>query len=324
MIKLAKKVGSKGIPNMERPNDHVVESIKNYASLNHSPYFALMITGPWGVGKTHLVKSTFNKLNNINYSYISLYGISSNDDIDIAILQSLNPILSSSTAKAVGRVGKAALKYLRIDGVVKPGDFVKPNQEYIYIFDDLERCSMPPEAALGYINEFVEHDGCKVIIIANEEELPDRDSFKDTKEKLIGRTIEVQPDTEHLVENLISQIRNQRTKSLLDESRKIICTIFSEANTKSFRVLQQAIWDFENLADLLDKNHFENRDGITATLRLFLAMALEFKSGELSKQDIIDRPSSMLRAFKRDQPPKNHHSSPHKKDSRNLISSIQY
>jgi len=288
---------------MERPNDHVVESIKNYASLNHSPYFALMITGPWGVGKTHLVKSTFNKLNNINYSYISLYGISSNDDIDIAILQSLNPILSSSTAKAVGRVGKAALKYLRIDGVVKPGDFVKPNQEYIYIFDDLERCSMPPEAALGYINEFVEHDGCKVIIIANEEELPDRDSFKDTKEKLIGRTIEVQPDTEHLVENLISQIRNQRTKSLLDESRKIICTIFSEANTKSFRVLQQAIWDFENLADLLDKNHFENRDGITATLRLFLAMALEFKSGELSKQDIIDRPSSMLRAFKRDQPP---------------------
>lgn len=39
------------------------------------------------------------------------------------------------------------------------------------IFDDLERCSIVIPNILGYINQFVENNGLKVIVIANEDEI---------------------------------------------------------------------------------------------------------------------------------------------------------
>ena len=41
----------------------------------------------------------------------------------------------------------------------------------ILIFDDLERCKIPINDLLGYINQFVEHLNLKVIIVANEKEI---------------------------------------------------------------------------------------------------------------------------------------------------------
>ena len=41
----------------------------------------------------------------------------------------------------------------------------------ILVFDDLERCDCPLNEVLGYINTFVEQEGIKVILIANEKEI---------------------------------------------------------------------------------------------------------------------------------------------------------
>lgn len=49
-------------------------------------------------------------------------------------------------------------------------DFLSLNKN-IFIFDDLERCACPPNEILGYINGLVEHEGAKVILIANEREI---------------------------------------------------------------------------------------------------------------------------------------------------------
>jgi hypothetical protein len=38
----------------------------------------------------------------------------------------------------------------------------------IIIFDDLERCKLKISELFGYINEFVEHYGCKVILLSEE------------------------------------------------------------------------------------------------------------------------------------------------------------
>lgn len=42
---------------------------------------------------------------------------------------------------------------------------------WIICFDDLERCSLPVNEILGFINRLVEHNHCKVIILANEKEI---------------------------------------------------------------------------------------------------------------------------------------------------------
>ena len=49
-------------------------------------------------------------------------------------------------------------------------EFFHP-EKYILVFDDLERCNMDINRVLGYINRFVEHDGAKVIIIADQEKI---------------------------------------------------------------------------------------------------------------------------------------------------------
>lgn len=43
--------------------------------------------------------------------------------------------------------------------------------KYIFVIDDLERCSIPIEEVMGYLNDFVEHKNVKCIIVVNEEEI---------------------------------------------------------------------------------------------------------------------------------------------------------
>ena len=42
---------------------------------------------------------------------------------------------------------------------------------YIFVFDDLERCDCPINEVFGLINGLVEHEGTKVILVANEKEI---------------------------------------------------------------------------------------------------------------------------------------------------------
>ena len=55
---------------------------------------------------------------------------------------------------------------------------------------------MSNDDILGYINQFVEHDGYRVIVLANEEaKTLGRDSgFAAIKEKVIGRTFQIRPN----------------------------------------------------------------------------------------------------------------------------------
>lgn len=276
-------------------NLHIVDYIHYYIDLKHAPFYAIMVSGPWGTGKTHLVKKTLKDLlGNNQYIYVSVYGISHPEEIDLALLHAIYPLLSGKTGKIAGKTGKAILKYLRLDNIIKADDFLSNNEQRIYVFDDIERSTMAPESILGYINELVEHDGCKVIIIANEEKLLKKESYAETREKLIGRTLEVLPDTELITEHLIENIDSPKAKAALKTNSKLIELIFKEAGTNSFRVLQQTIWDFESLANCLSDEHLENKDGISSILKLFLAIALEFKAGELTKEDIATRPDNLV------------------------------
>jgi Cdc6-like AAA superfamily ATPase len=151
-------------------NKHVNEYLSYYVSFPHSPRFAVLLNGTWGIGKTFLVQKylqTFERQGKKSV-YISLYGLASLDEINDAFFRALYPNLSGTTAKIAGRIANTAMKYYRVDGVIDVKDFMKKFSCDLYVFDDLERCEAPINKVLGYINEFVEHDGCKVIIIANE------------------------------------------------------------------------------------------------------------------------------------------------------------
>ena len=57
---------------------------------------------------------------------------------------------------------------------------------YVLIFDDLERANMDVNVCLAYINTFVEHQKMKVIIVANEREIGKINYNKNYELKIIS------------------------------------------------------------------------------------------------------------------------------------------
>jgi KAP family P-loop domain len=116
-------------------NRHIKEYLSYYLALPHSPHYAVMITGPWGIGKTFLVKKFFQDRGESDETnkciYVSLFGLTSSEELDTAVFQAAYPALGWKTTKLAGRVGKAALRYLRIDLDVNVQGFSQANCRHI-------------------------------------------------------------------------------------------------------------------------------------------------------------------------------------------------
>jgi predicted AAA+ superfamily ATPase len=171
-------------------NDHIREYLDYYIHFPHAPSFAVLLNGPWGIGKTFLIKNILkeNFPENKDYAYVSLYGLANFDEIDSALFRAIHPALGWTGTKLAGRVTSIALKYFNITPDVKLSEVLDKFQLKVYIFDDIERSEIPINKVLGYINEFVEHGGCKVIIVGNEAEIADKEAYLRRREKLIGKT----------------------------------------------------------------------------------------------------------------------------------------
>ena len=95
-------------------NKHIREYLSYYLSLPHSPQYAVMINGPWGIGKTFLVKELLQQnvgSKSLKHIYVSLYGLTTIDDINDALFQALYPALGWKVSKVGARIGKTLLKH---------------------------------------------------------------------------------------------------------------------------------------------------------------------------------------------------------------------
>ncbi len=136
------------------PNAHVQAYLTSYLSID-DPGYAVLITAPWGAGKTHLVKAFMD-----DALYVSLFGVTNSDDINRAILMARLPVLDNHFTKSLGQFGVAAMKYFKLPEIA-PNDFARLALPKTLIFDDLERTNMPVQELTGYLNSFVEHEGKK-------------------------------------------------------------------------------------------------------------------------------------------------------------------
>ena len=171
--------------------DELVESVMDYIRKPYTDH-AIMINGEWGSGKTYFwnnkVKSKIEStdINGKRYKtiYMSLYGISNLDDISKKIFIEMNPSLNKSIKKVIDAHNISSIpEYVKtgIDmansfGFMQMNDKIDYSKFFeiddkVLCFDDLERANLDVIDVLGYINNFVEHDHMKTIIICNEKEL---------------------------------------------------------------------------------------------------------------------------------------------------------
>jgi KAP family P-loop domain len=190
-------------------NKHVIDYLSYYISIPYPPHYAVMINGPWGIGKTYLVKKFLKqnfgqqqhaadrdadakrrKRKNRKYVFVSLFGLATIDEFAAALFQAIYPALGWKTTTIGARVGSSLLKrYVGPDASFEIGDVINKFDADLFVFDDLERCEASLNKVLGYINEFVEHDGCKVIIIANEKEIDKGPEYENRREKIVGKVV---------------------------------------------------------------------------------------------------------------------------------------
>lgn len=169
--------------------DAITAEIMSYVK-NRIYNYAVLIDGDWGTGKTYFIqKSIIPTLEGSGYMpiYISLYGVNSTDTVSqkiaLSILTNKLPSDKRTVAKqclpAIGSfvlpIGQTLLNATGIsilEPLFKspvediPWDTIfkkfNDSRKRIFIFDDLERCSLPINEILGYINSLVEHESEKV------------------------------------------------------------------------------------------------------------------------------------------------------------------
>ena len=171
--------------------EDLVESILDYVRADYTDY-AIMINGEWGSGKTYFwnnkIKNKIEslQLNGKQYTtiYMSLYGISNLEDISKKIFIETTQLMDKNLRKFMEQTGqttipeyaKTGLDMANFFGVTQNGDKLDYGEFFstddkVLCFDDLERANVDVIDILGYINNFVEHDHIKTIIICNEKEL---------------------------------------------------------------------------------------------------------------------------------------------------------
>lgn len=172
--------------------EEITKELDDYI-YNVSTKYAVLLNGGWGSGKTYFIKKYIKKiekeykLNKNNRKtkckkpiYVSLYGLCDISELKNKIslsliknkkIKQLIPILDVGIEIGSDLVSKKTFiqnsngKLNRIIRIFRKID------NLIIFFDDLERCNIDINAILGYINELVEHNNIKVILIADESKI---------------------------------------------------------------------------------------------------------------------------------------------------------
>lgn len=235
----------------------------------------LCIKGKWGVGKTYAwmhflrEKAVHRKLGFKKYSYVSLFGLNSLDAMRYAIFEGKitesqierGPNLDSlkdaiEGAIVLGRKAKPLLVPLLSrfgvgdteDSLARATFFSVRNQ--LVCIDDLERAGegLDLKDVLGLASMLKEQRHCKVVLLLNDEQLPDdkKEDFEKLLEKVADVSLVFDPTSREAVE-IAFQTPTDVNRLLAEKIERI--------GVKNIRVIKKIERLADRLAELLGEYH---------------------------------------------------------------------
>lgn len=288
-------------------NDDVKEYLEYYLCSDVESDFAVMLNGPWGAGKTHFIKTYLKErqkssADGPSHLYASLYGIRSTAEITEQFFAQVHPILNSKAVRIVGTVLSRALNGFAGTDVNSGQENKAAVQELVLklegrvlVFDDLERCAMPLIDVMGFINAYVEHEGLKVIVIANETDIPEeqKKEYFRRKEKLVGKTLQVCSDPESVLNSFVDKLKNKAVIETVKRESLPLLRTFTASEKRNFRSLRSVLSDFERLVTIASPRLQEAPQAMSNLLLYMAAVGLEYRSGELTAAELAALPLTM-------------------------------
>ena len=287
-------------------NDNISLFLFTYMD-NPDPRYAVMLKGKWGCGKSFFIQNWVElykkKINDgdavLEPIYVSLYGLKNTSQITSAIDRVLHPFLYSKgveiTKKILKIAGKIAFKAsldwnkdgnedVAMDATLDSLSLLSSNENNadigpkLIVFDDLERCLIDMKLLLGYINNFVEHGACHVIIVGDETHTTDDSKAKllEFKEKTVGREFEIMPNTDSAIDYFINH--DAPLTEWLKSKKVFILDCFQSTRCDNLRLLRQCLYDFSVLYNETDNHLLEKGDTfMTSLLGAYIVVYCEYR-----------------------------------------------
>lgn len=306
--------------------DTVKKVIKEFLTTDTPEVLA--IKGKWGTGKTHTWESVLNEINNDNklsletYSYISLFGINSLDELKLKIfeqkvnkisiekgpsIKTLNDLrddlIINRSKKAVFPLinfGKKSLYYIfnLFPWFKKPDPFIYSAafmsiKNTIICLDDFERKGkgLTSTDVLGLTSLLKESKNCKIVLIFNnsyldEKEKENKDTYQTFREKVVDIEISFSPTNKECTA-LVFDDTDEIDKKLKEYSQRL--------NITNIRILQKIRKTAHQVCAFLKDYEEGVINEACKTLTLYIWC---FSSGEKSKPtwDFVTNPPLILSA----------------------------
>lgn len=298
-------------------NTYIKDYIEYYLSLKTEPQYAIMLKGAWGSGKTWFIERVLEeykqKHSEFKFLKVSLYGVNSIEQIEDEFYRQLHPILSNKALIFGANVLKNTLKAtFKIDfngdnksdvdvnasvPTINLSDFSREPDGFVLVFDDIERAGIDLPILFGYINHFVEVNGYKAILVANEEEIINREKrinnddekssseYIRTKEKLVGKTFEVTSDLPSACNVFLGVISSLHVANIFKEDMQTIEHLYVSAKYNNLRHLRQFFLDVQRIISLLGDKYVSNDDFMKVFFQQLLIFSMEYRGGNLNYED---------------------------------------
>lgn len=296
-------------------NEQLTQRIKEYLELETN--YAIIVNGDYGIGKTHYIKNElFPMIKSLKVPrtqkedtyipiLISLFGVSSIEEIQNQIFIELYPILKNKGVKIFTGLGKSVYKILSgsdfkellIDTSTSSSDLIDFNKILLCI-DDIDRKSptLDIKEFFGFVNNLVENLNAKILLIANEEELRnevgiENDTYAVLREKVIGISITFKTKVNNIYDDIIiskyEKVNIDYFEFLKTNKSLIVCLI--EKNKNNLRNLLFFLEHFKII--FIKTNEFLKGETkykdieeklIIELLKFTLPISIEYKLGNLN------------------------------------------
>ena len=312
----------------------MLDVIKNYLLMESTGAF--MVSGEWGCGKTyHIEKVIIPTLRQEGWYpvKVSLFGIESVNEIPLRIADNYKQVESDKGERIEKEKNKSKLcgwgkkmvrkvvakgaqlassiswleRYVDVKTLVgnNSGLLYKliPTENTVIILDDIERVihTIDVHTLLGVINNLVEQRGYKVIVIANNSYMQQKDEAKLVfKEKVIEKTLVYEPDVVSIFKELCEKdysspftkfMTAQKAVEVIDPSypsyKEDKCL---QVELHNIRILKFSLAHFNKIyevcnAFLKDENKDTAESFLLSLWACTVGVAIEYKKDRLTYKD---------------------------------------